>query len=90
MAQGKACDLPSADASFNAPSVNASLCNFSIKLPSFKVGFNFALPAFALPFPKFGFALSCDPSAPISVSAGLEFGGGKVACFDVSPDSSDV
>lgn len=92
MAQDLRCNPPSADAAFNAPSVNASICNFQIKLPTFSFGF--ILPPIpippTIPFPKFGFALSCNPGDPINVSAGLAFGGGKVACFDVDPDTSDV
>lgn len=92
MAAGQPCSPPSADASFNAPSLNASLCEFRLKLPSFTFGF--VLPPIpfppTLPFPKFGFELSCDPSNPIDISAGLEFGGGRIACFEVDQDSLDT
>lgn len=83
------CDV-SADASFGAPSLNANLCKFQLKLPSFKVGFRlpgiFPIP---IPIPKFGFALSCDPSKPIDVTAGVSFGGGRLPCFVQSPDDAD-
>lgn len=82
------CVAPSADASFNAPSLNASLCNFQLKLPSFSFGF--VLPPLPfppnIPFPKFGFALSCNPADPINVSAGIAYGGGKIPCLDADPD----
>jgi hypothetical protein len=92
MPTGQACAPPGASASFNDPSVNASVCNFQFKLPSF--AFGFVLPPIpfppTLPFPKFGFELSCRLPNPINVSAGLEFGGGRIACFDVDPFSLDL
>jgi hypothetical protein len=88
---GLPCGLGSAGATgeFGAPSLNADICEFSLKLPSFSFGF--VLPSIpfppVLPFPKFGFELSCKLPNPIDISAGLEFGGGRIACFDVDPMS---
>jgi hypothetical protein len=75
----------SASADFSAPTLNAKECKLEIKLPSFSFGFVLPKIPFPpiLPFPKFGFALSCKLPIPLDVSAGLAFGGGKVACFDV-------
>lgn len=81
----------SADASFTKPEINASPCSFSFKLPSFSFSFSFKFkfPPFDIPIPRFRLAISCDLSKPIDVSAGLEFGGGRVALFDTSPDDDD-
>ncbi len=86
-----ACDV-SADPKFGAPSVNADLCHFQIKLSSFSIGFLLPPIPFPppIPIPKFGFALSCDPSKPVSVNAGIDFGGGRLPCFDASPDNVDL
>ena len=66
--------------------LKADLCSFSFKLPSipFPPKFSFKIPLFAFPFPipKFSFQLSCDPSKPIDITAGLEFGGGRISCFE--------
>lgn len=68
-----------AEADFEAPDIQVSLCKLSLKLPKFK--FKFKLPPLGfpppIPFPFFGFALSCDPANPIDVSAGLSYGGGR-------------
>lgn len=86
----------SADAAFSAPELNASICNFSFKLPSLSFGFSLpslslVLPKISLPFiiPSFSFSLNCDLSNPIDVSAGLEYGGGRVSCFEPSPDKEE-
>lgn len=86
------CAPPSGSTSFDKPDVNAANCQFQIKFPSFAFGVTIPSLPFPpiLPFPTFGFELSCDPSKPINVSAGLAFGGGRVACFDTNPDQSDV
>lgn len=87
MAIPAAC-LPGASVEFGKigdGELKASLCEFSLKLPSFPFP-----PAFSIkipfpppfPFPKFSFALSCDPSKPIDITAGIEFGGGRQACFE--------
>jgi len=79
-------------ADFATPTVNAQLCGFSIQLPKFSL--KFLLPAIAfppkLPIPSFSFALSCDPSKPIDVSAGLSYGGGRVSRTDPDPDLKDT
>lgn len=78
-----------ASASFDEPELNAEPCEFKFKLPSFTFGFTLPpikFPPFEIPIPRLRLALSCDLSKPIDVSAGLEFGGGRVAEFDPSPD----
>lgn len=80
-------------ASFTKPEVNASPCNFTFKLPSFLFGFvlpTFKFPPFDIPIPRFRLAISCDLSNPVDVSAGLDFGGGREAKFDPSPDDDDT
>lgn len=76
---------------FTSPELNAEPCNFEFKLPNFTFGFN--LPPFAfpppIPIPRFRFAISCDLSKPIDVSAGLDYGGGRVSSYDLSPDDDD-
>lgn len=81
----------SADASFSKPELNASPCNFSFKLPSFSFGFTLPPIPFPppLPIPRFRLAISCDLHNPIDVSAGIDFGGGRVAQSDPSPDDDD-
>lgn len=79
-------------ASFNAPEVNAQICGFSIRLPKFSI--SFLLPAInfppKLPIPRFSLQLTCDPSNPIDVSAGLGYGGGRTSNADPDPDASDT
>jgi hypothetical protein len=79
-------------ATFNAPELNASICGFSIRLPKFSI--SFLLPAIAfppkLPIPRFSLQLTCDPSNPINVSAGLGYGGGRVSRTDPDPDTTDT
>lgn len=85
-------DEVDADASFTKPEINASPCNFEFKLPSFTFGFklpSFKFPPFEIPIPRFRLAISCDLSNPVDVSAGLEFGGGRAAKSDPSPDDDD-
>ncbi len=72
-----------ADASFTSPELNANPCEFSFKLPSF------AFPPFDLPIPHFKLTLTCDLSAPINISAGIEPGGGRSSNNDPSPDDDD-
>jgi hypothetical protein len=78
------------DADFQEPGINPNPCDFSITLPSFAVFFGFSLPDIpfppALPLPVLGFTLSCDPAKPVDVTAGLSYGGGRVARFDPDPD----
>jgi hypothetical protein len=73
---------------FEAPDVKAEKCTISIKLPSFSFGFKLPPIKFPpeIPFPFFGFTLSCDASKPIDISAGFGNGGGRVAKFDTDPD----
>ncbi len=85
-------DLSNADAdvSFSKPTLNANPCNFSFTLPSFTVTLVLPTipfpPPLPFPIPSFEFKLSCSLDQPISVSAGLTWGGGKIPCFEPSPD----
>jgi hypothetical protein len=79
------------DATFTKPEINAEPCSFGFVLPSFSFSFNLVLPDFPppIPLPRFRLALSCDLSKPIDVSAGIEFGGGRVSNAPKSPDDDD-
>jgi hypothetical protein len=84
--------MAGASASFSAPTINASPCNFSFKLPKFTFGFvlpPFKFPPFDIPIPHFKLAISCDLSQPLDVSAGLSFGGGRKPNGDPSPDDDN-
>lgn len=87
------CIDPNADAnaSFTKPELNANPCEFSLQLPKFSFGFVLPNLAFPPPLPKFNFSfkLSCDLANPISVAGGIEFGGGRLACFDPDPTLED-
>lgn len=82
-----------ANAGFGTKSTAIALpCGISIKLPIPDI--SIILPTLLLSFsfpPKFpfSFSLNCDPTDPIDISAGLPYGGGRVACFDPNPDDSD-
>lgn len=75
-------------ASFEAGPPAASLCGFA--LPTFRFAFSLKLPALPIPPPipffSFSLSLNCDLSNPLNVSAGLNWGGGRVATFDPDPD----
>ena len=70
----------------------AGPCGLSLKIPTFTFGFSLPPIEFppAIPFPVFGFALSCNPSDPIDITAGLEYGGSRVPRFEADPDASDT
>lgn len=61
------------------PSIGDILANIALNLPTLTL--KFALP--------FKFELSCDLSNPIDITADIPFGGGRVACFNASPDDHD-
>lgn len=91
MAIINATGTPSVDAGFTKPEVEASLCNFKLKLPKFSL--SFVLPDITIllpkiPIPFFHFAISCDLSQPIDISAGLSSGGGRQANFVADPDDT--
>lgn len=75
------------------PSPDSSVCGFHIGLPRFS--FAFILPSISLiplpPLPFLGFALSCDLSKPIDITADLKlpFGGGRTPNNDPDPDDDD-
>ncbi len=78
--------------SLSGGEIKAEICNFSLKLPNIEIPPTFKLPPLPfpppLPIPKLSFSLSCDPSKPIDISAGLSFGGGKIPCS--LPDPYDT
>lgn len=79
------------DAGFTDPELNADICKFKLALPKFTLGFK--IPTFKfppdLPIPKLNFELSCDPTHPISVSADVEYGGGRIPIFNTDPDDDE-
>lgn len=76
--------------------VVASVCGFGIKIPNIPIPpISIALPDILslipkIPFPKFAFALTCDPNNPIDITAGLEFGGGRIPCADPPSDPEET
>jgi hypothetical protein len=77
------------NASFTLGLPVASLCGFA--LPSILLGLGIVLPSplpIPPPLPKFKLAigLNCSLDNPLDVSAGIEFGGGRVATGDPDPD----
>lgn len=87
---------PGVDIDFGKPgdsALSASICGFNFTIPSFpfppafNFAFNFPPP---LPIPKLGFALTCDPKNPIDITAGLEWGGGRISCQDANPDDVEA
>jgi hypothetical protein len=87
--------LPGAQVDFGKPgaSVTAKTCDISFSLPSIPfppaLSVPFAFPP-AFPIPKLNFSLSCDPTEPIDISAGLANGGGRIACIDDDPDLEEA
>lgn len=86
------CTPPEAGVEFNEPTLNASPCAFAIdfRLPVFTL--NLQAPPFPPPFlPSFNLSLklSCNLDEPVDVSAGIAPGGGRLPCFDESPDDED-
>ena len=71
-------------------SPDAQICGFSLALPRFSLGLNvdpgLLLPLPPLPTFHLSFALSCDPSHPVDLTGGVEFGGGRTPNNDPSPD----
>jgi len=68
----------------------ASICGFSLGLPTFKFGFKLPSIQFppALPIPFIHFKLSCKLPNPVDVTAGLNmpYGGGRENNAGVDPD----
>jgi hypothetical protein len=66
----------------------ASICGFTIPSFLFKISFNLPGLAFPPPLPTFrlSLGLNCDLNNPFDVSAGLAYGGGRVATQDPNPD----
>lgn len=74
--------------SFEAGPPIGQLCGF--KLPSFKFSLGFKVPSikFPPPLPTFkpSLGINCSTTNPINVSAGLAWGGGRVATSDPDVD----
>lgn len=68
-------------------------CGLSLGLPTFGLSFGFKLPSIppfpALPSLNLAFKLSCDPSKPLDISAGVPFGGGRTTNIGPDPDLDD-
>lgn len=66
-----------------------ALCGFALPLPGYVFGLKLPSPIpFPPPIPKLKLAigLNCALNNPLDVSAGVDFGGGKVANADLDPD----
>lgn len=76
---------------FGTPEINTNICDFSFKIPfSFKLkipSIAFKFPS--IPFPDLSLSISCDFSKPISLDGHLDFGGGRIPCFDPDPDKEE-
>lgn len=83
--------LITADAGLKPGPKAISLCGFNLFFPPtiyFKFGFNLPSFHFPPPLPTFNFSLSlnCDINNPISVSAGITWGGGRKVNAAPDPD----
>lgn len=80
--------IVSADAGFSDSPPAASLCGF--KIPKIFASFSLQIPGFSLPpFPPkivLSLGINCDLNNPLSFSAGLAWGGGRVGVRDPDPD----
>jgi len=83
--------IVTADAGFSNSPPAASLCGF--KIPKLFINFGLHIPFPSLPpFPpkfKLSLGINCDLKNPLSFSAGLEWGGGRVGVHDPDPDDQD-
>jgi|SRR5208282_410025 len=75
------------------PSPTASVCGLSLGLPKFTLGFKLPSLSFppAIPIPFIAFKLSCNPTNPVDVTAGLKlpFGGGRPNNAPPDPDDQE-
>lgn len=73
--------------------VVASICGFDLTLPDIDIPPKFFLPSIdfppPFPIPKLAFSLTCDPDKPIDITAGIEFGGGRIPCYVPNEDDED-
>ena len=76
---------------FDSGAVEAEGCSIKIALPTWTLGFKIPPIPFPppLPIPRLSLVLSCDPSKPLDVSAGVEWGGGRKSQVDKSPDDDE-
>jgi hypothetical protein len=79
----------SVDAGLADSPTAASLCGFKFP-PEIFFKFGFKLPSInfppPLPIPHIQLALNCDLNNPLSVDAGLSYGGGRSSNADPNPD----
>ncbi len=84
--------IATANASFEPGPDAASICGFKFP-PKFNFGYGFNLPPIPIPFKlpsfKLSLGINCDLDNPFSLSAGVSFGGGRVAQFDTDNDEQD-
>lgn len=86
------CTPPTPGVAFNEPTLDASPCAFKVVLPLPKFSLNFPAIPFPPPFlPKFNLhlAITCSLDKPVDVSGGVSFGGGRIPCFEESPDDQE-
>lgn len=83
-------DAASVDAGFAPGPPVATLCGFAF--PSFKPFLKIGIPIGGISFPPKiptfspSLGLNCDVNNPLDVTAGVKWGGGRVASFDRDPD----
>lgn len=81
--------LPGAGVSFGSGAVIAGPCGLSLTLPTINIDLLLPRILANINFPPklaFNFSLNCNLSNPIDVSAGLDFGGGRISCSPPNPD----
>lgn len=83
-------DMVSVGAGFQPSPMAVELCGFALPFPY--LGINIRIPNIPFPpeLPSFllAFGLNCDLDNPIDVTAGVGYGGGRVAGYDSSPDDN--
>lgn len=86
-------DIVTADASFQPGPDAKSICGFKFP-PKFNFSFGFNLPPLPIPFKlptiDISLAINCDLDNPFGFSAGVSFGGGRVASYDLDQDERDA
>jgi hypothetical protein len=75
-------------AGFKQDGSAVDLCGFKLPFFIFKFPALPSLPGFppALPIPRISLGLNCSTDNPVDVTAGVAYGGGRVAKFDPDQD----